>query len=87
MPTPPPIFDDISRVANGAFGALSGLRTELEGWVRQHVERVAAGLDMVTREEFQVVSAMASKARQDQAALEARIAQLEAHIAALSPRD
>lgn len=84
MPTPPPFFDDFSRVASGAFGALSGLRTEMEAKIRQQVERCAAGLDMVTREEFAVVSAMAAKARQDQAALEARIAALEARLDSLS---
>ena len=61
-----PLIDDFGRVANGALGALSGLRGEVESRVRQHVERLVGSLDMVTREEFEVVSALARKARAEQ---------------------
>jgi BMFP domain-containing protein YqiC len=76
-----PIFDDIARVANGALGALSGLKAEIEGLVRQQFERFTSGLDLVSREDFEVVQAMAQKARQDQEALALRVAALEARLA------
>jgi len=76
-----PLFNDFGRVANGALGALSGLRGEVETRLREHFERFTAGLDMVTREEFEVVSAIARKARQEQESLEARIRVLEARLA------
>jgi BMFP domain-containing protein YqiC len=80
-----PLLDDIGRVAGGALGALSGLRGEVEARVRQHFERFTAGLDMVTREEFEVVSAVARRARAEQEALEARIRVLEARLGETQP--
>jgi len=81
MPLNNPLIDDFGRVANGALGALSGLRGEIEARVRQHVERLVGSLDMVTREEFEVVSALARKARVEQEALEERVRILEARLA------
>lgn len=77
-----PFFDDLARVASGAMGALSGLRAEMEAMMRQQLERFTSGLDMVPREEFEVVRAMAIKAREEQENLAARVAQLEARLAA-----
>jgi BMFP domain-containing protein YqiC len=79
-----PFFDDLARVASGAMGALSGLRAEMEAMMRQQLERFTSGLDLVPREEFEVVRAMAAKARQEQETLEARVAALEAKLAAVS---
>jgi BMFP domain-containing protein YqiC len=71
-------FDDLARVANGAVGALSGVRGEIEARVRSQLERVLAGMDLVSREEFEAVKAMAAKARAEQEDLQRRIAELEA---------
>ncbi|MDO8607073.1 MAG: accessory factor UbiK family protein [Phaeospirillum sp.] len=79
-----PFFDDLARVASGAMGALSGLRAEMEAMIRQQMERFTSSLDLVPREEFEVVRAMAAKARMEQEAQEARIAALEAQLAALT---
>ncbi|MBV9861515.1 MAG: accessory factor UbiK family protein [Alphaproteobacteria bacterium] len=75
-------FDDIARVASGALGAVSGLRGEVEGRLREQLERVLQGMDLVTREEFEAVKAMAAKAREEQEVLLARLAALEARLAA-----
>ena len=77
-----PFFDDLTRMASGAMGALSGLRAEMESMMRQQFERLTASLDLVPREEFEVVQAMAQKAREEQEALAARVAALEAKLAA-----
>jgi BMFP domain-containing protein YqiC len=82
MPTTKPFFDDIARVAGGALGALSGVKAEIEALIRQQLERLTAGMDLVSREEFETVQAMVTKARQEQDALAARLAQLEAQLAA-----
>ena len=82
MQTSNRLFDDLARVASGAFNTLSGLREEIETRVRERVERMAADLDLVTREEFDAVRTMAAKARAGQEALEARLAELEAELAA-----
>ena len=81
------LFDDLARVASGAFNTLSGLREEIETRVRERVERMAADLDLVTREEFDAVRTMAAKARAAQEELETRVAKLEAEFqAAHEPR-
>jgi len=74
-------FDDIARVAGGAVGALSGVRADIEARLRDQLERVLAGMDLVGREEFEAVKAMAAKARTEQEALLQRIAALESRIA------
>ena len=83
-------FDDIARVANGAMGAAAGLRTEVEALVRDRMQRLLADMDLVRREEFEVVKAMAAKARSEQEDLAARVAALEealAQKAAPAPAD
>ena len=80
-------FDDLARVANGAVGALSGVRGDIEARFRDQLERVLAGMDVVSREEFEAVKAMAAKARDEQETLLRRIAALESELAALkSPK-
>ena len=81
MQTSNRLFDDLARVASGAFNTLSGLREEIETRVRERVERMAADLDLVTREEFDAVRAMAVKAREAQEELEAKVARLETALA------
>ena len=80
-------FDDLARVASGALGTLSGVKTEVETRLREQLERVLAGMDLVSREEFEAVKAMAAKARSEQEDLANRVAELESKLAALSARD
>lgn len=82
MQTRNPIFDDIARVFSGAVGAASGMRSEVEARIRAQLERLLADMDLVTREEYEAVEAMAAKAREEQEALAARVAALEAQLAA-----
>jgi BMFP domain-containing protein YqiC len=74
-------FDDMARVAAGAMGALSGVRGEIEARFRDQFERILAGMDLVSREEFEAVKAMAARAREEQEVLAQRIAELEARLA------
>ncbi|MBR9972984.1 accessory factor UbiK family protein [Magnetospirillum sulfuroxidans] len=84
MQTQNPFFDDIARMAGGALGALSGVKAEIEALIRQQMERFMAGVDMVPREEFEVVRDMAIKAREENEALAKRLADLEAKLDAKS---
>lgn len=77
MQTQNRLFDDLARVAGGALGALTGLRDEIELLVRQRMERVLADMDLVPREEFDAVKAMAAEARAENERLAARVAELE----------
>jgi len=71
-------FDDMARVASGAASALSGVREEIEARLRGQLERILAGMDLVSREEFEAVKTMAAKARAEQEDLLRRVAELEA---------
>ena len=72
------IFDDVSRLATSALGVAQNVREEVETLVRQRLERAIAELDVVSREEFDTVWAMAQEARKENEELRARIDALEA---------
>ena len=71
------LFDDLARLATGAVGTLRDARGELEERLREQLERIVSGMDLVTREEFESVKKMAAKARQKNDALERRLSKLE----------
>jgi len=75
------VFDDMARVASGAAGALGGIKSRLEGELRDQVERMLARMNLVTREEFDVVAEVARNARAAQEELAERLAALEATLA------
>ncbi len=75
------LFDNLARVAAGAMGALSGVKGEVETRLREQLERVLAGMDLVSREEFEAVKEMAAKARAEQEDLARRVAELERELA------
>ncbi len=78
MQTQNRLLDDLARVASSALGVAAGMRTEVEARLREQFERVLSQLDLVPREEFDAVKAMAIKAREEQELLAERLARLEA---------
>ena len=80
-------FDDMARLAGGAAGLFAGLRAEIDALVKQQMQRVLGEMELVPREEFEAVKAMAAKAREEQETLAARVEALQARVAALTPRD
>lgn len=81
MQTRNKFFDDMSQLMTNAMGVAQGAKTEAETAMKGFVDRWMADRDFVTREEFDAVRAMAVKAREENTALEARIAALEAAAA------
>jgi BMFP domain-containing protein YqiC len=77
------LFDDMAKVAGGAAGTLSGLKSEVESRVRQLVDDLVGKLDLVTREDMDAALALAAKTREEQEALGKRVSELEAEIARL----
>ncbi|HAC56847.1 accessory factor UbiK family protein [Parvibaculum sp.] len=71
------IFDELGRLFTNAAGAAQGVRQEIETVLRGQAERLVADMDLVTREEFEAVRAMAQLAREENEALKARIEALE----------
>jgi BMFP domain-containing protein YqiC len=73
-------FDEIGKLITDAAGAAEGVRKEVENVVRSQAERVLRDLDVVQREEFEAVKAMAQKAREENEQLKQRIAELETRL-------
>ncbi len=73
-------FDELAKLMTNAAGAAQGVRKEVDGLVQAQVERVLNNLNMVKREEFDVLRDMAEKARAENERLEKRIAELEARL-------
>lgn len=76
------LFDDLSRLMTDAAGLAEGAKREVETLARAQLERLMAGMDLVSREEFEAVREMAALARTQNDKLEAQIAALEAKLAA-----
>lgn len=74
------IFDDFAKMMTDAAGAADGIKRETESLMRAQAEKFLNGMDIVRREEFDAVKAMAQKAREENDVLSARIAALEAQI-------
>ena len=74
-------FDEVSKLMTDAAGLAEGARREVEQLVRAKLERLMAGMDLVSREEFEAVREMAVLARSDNEKLAARVAALEARLA------
>jgi len=74
------LFDDMSKLMTNAMGVAQGAKTEAETAMKGFVDRWMADRNFVTRDEFDAVRAMAQKAREENTALEARIAALEAKL-------
>ena len=75
------IFDDFAKLMTDAAGAAQGVRREIETAFHAQAERWLNGMDLVKREEFEVVREMALKAREENDLLRDRLAALEARVA------
>ena len=73
-------FDEMARVMNDAAGVAQGVRREVETLFRSQAERMLRELAVVQREEFDAVKDMAQLAREENEALKARVAALEARL-------
>jgi BMFP domain-containing protein YqiC len=77
------LLDEVAKLMTDAAGAAQGLRQEAEGLMRAQAERILQSMDVVKREEFEAVKAMAEKARLENERLAGLVAALEARLAAL----
>ena len=72
------LFDDLVKMVNGMAGTVAGMGREAESSAREKFREWVGGVDFVSREEFEAVKAMAATARDENEALKARLAALEA---------
>lgn len=75
-----PMIADFVKLANSAAGTFAGMTREARESARDRLKEAMGGMDFVSREEFDAVKAMASKARAENEALAARLAELEARL-------
>ncbi len=85
MQTENRLLDDLAKVATGAIGSLTGMRHEVEGRLQQQLERLVERMNLVSREEFEAIRAVAQTAREEQIRLTQRVAELEAQLAQQQP--
>ncbi len=81
------LLDEFAKLMTDAAGAAQGLRREAEGVMRAQAERILQNMDVVKREEFEAVKAMAEKARTENERLADLVSALEARIVALERRN
>jgi len=74
------LLNDLAAMAGGAASAIAGIREEAGAAVRSHIEETLRRMNVVRRDEHEVVAAMVVKARQAQELAEARFAVLEARL-------
>jgi BMFP domain-containing protein YqiC len=78
-------FDEMAKLMTDAAGAAQGFRQDAEAFFRSQAEKVLRDLNVVQREEFEAVKAMATKALEENDRLMKRIEALEAGRAAIQP--
>jgi BMFP domain-containing protein YqiC len=78
-------FDELAKLMTDAAGAAQGFRQDAEGFFRSQAEKVLRDLEVVQREEFEAVKAMAAKALEENERLAKRVAALEAAPGVLPP--
>ena len=72
------LFEDLSRLMSSAAGTMAGASRELQTRIQERFREAVGGLDMVGRDEFEAVKAMAAEARAEVEALKAELATLKA---------
>lgn len=77
MQTENRFLEDVAKLATSALGTVQGMAQEVEGLVRQQVDKIVGRMDLVPREEFEVVREMAENARAENEVLSARLDELE----------
>ena len=70
-------FDDFAKLASGAAGTFTDLKREVEGLVMDKMEKIMSRMNLVRREEFEVVRLMAEQARAENEQLSQKLAELE----------
>lgn len=72
------LFDDFAKLMTDAAGAAEGMKQEMQAMFKSQAEKFLRDMDVVSREDFEAVKAMAQKAREENEALKKRIDELEA---------
>lgn len=73
-------LDDLTNLATNAVGAIKGVGDEVKAMGRSQAERIIADLDLIGRDEFEVLKAMHAKSQDDIAKLQKEVKSLKAAL-------
>jgi len=73
-------LDDLTNLMANAVGAVKGVGDEMKAVGRSQAEKMVADLDLVTREELEVVKSMIGKVMEENESLKQRLVALEKTI-------
>ena len=76
------LFEDLSRLMSSAAGTMAGAGREMQARMQEKFRDAVGGLDLVSRDEFEAVKAMAAEAKAEVEALKAQLLDLQARPAA-----
>ena len=74
------LLDDLAKIAGGAFSSFSTLKDEAEARLHEKLEKILVRMDLVKRDEFEAVQAMAIRARKENEALATQLEELKAQL-------
>lgn len=74
------LFDDFAKMMTDAAGAAEGMKQEMQSMFKSQAEKFLRDMDVVSREDFEAVKAMAQKAREENEALKKRLEDLESRL-------
>ena len=77
MQTTIKILDDLAKVGSSVLGLAMGVKDEMKNQVKACAQSWVRDMDLVSRDEFEVVRSMAQKAREENEKLKARLDKLE----------
>ena len=75
-----PLIADFVKLANSAAGTIAGISREAREGAKERVKERMAGVDFVSREEFDTVKGVARRALEHNEALTKRVEDLEAKL-------
>jgi hypothetical protein len=81
------ILDDLGQLMQNALGVAQGAKVEAETAMKSLMDRWLADRNLVSRDEFDAVRAMAQKAREENEVLKARLDALESGKAKRKPKE
>jgi BMFP domain-containing protein YqiC len=74
------LFDEVAKVFGNMLGAVGNAKNELEAGLRSKVQNYLQDMDLVSREEFEVLKHMIAKSRLEQEELHRRVNELETEV-------
>ncbi len=69
------MFEDLSRLLSSIGGTMAGAGREAEAKMKERFREAVGGIDMVSRDEFEAVKAMAAETKAELEALKANLGQ------------